>query len=121
MDSGPVMTDLSSVFLNKMMALTQERQRTISNNLANANTPNYVRRDIQFEDQLSRLVAEKQIDQIRNFQSTQVEDVSETPRLDGNNVKVPNEMNRMMQNGLLYSLLAKSFTTRLNIMRSAIQ
>ena len=42
-------------------------------------------------------------------------------RLDGNNVEVPTEMGEMMQNGLTYQLLVKTFNTRTSILRMAMQ
>jgi flagellar basal body rod protein FlgB len=41
-----------------------------------------------------------------------IEDRSNTPRLDGNNVKAPLEMNAMMQSNIYFNLLNKAMNTK---------
>ena len=92
--------------ISRLMELANQRQAVIANNMANANTPGYVRMDLDFEEELARVMNH---DPSRNPESVRpelVEDLSQPPRRDGNNVVVPLELNRMMQNGLLYSLRA---------------
>ena len=51
-----VMESLNSQFdlLGRLIDATEVRHRAISNNLANVNTPNYRRMDVEFEEQLTR-------------------------------------------------------------------
>lgn len=50
------MTSLNSQFdlLGRLVEATEVRQRAISNNIANVNTPNYRRIDVEFEEQLAK-------------------------------------------------------------------
>ncbi len=115
-----ILSDFNSTAISKMMALTHDRQRVIANNIANTNTPGYIRRDYQFEDELARILKAKDADEVKNLKGLVVRDLSDEPRLDGNNVKSAKEMNLMMQNGIFYNLLSKAYNTRLNILRTAI-
>lgn len=119
---GPAMGMEGLQLAAKLMDLTQERQRVISNNIANASTPSYIRKDLEFTAELARALENGgEVADLHGIRGTLEEDLSDTPRMDGNNVVLPKEMNAMMQNGLYYKLLARSFTTRLNILRSAIK
>lgn len=112
--------DESSVLNNKMMELSMENQRVIANNLANADTPGYVRFKLDYQKKLAGALESGDSKSLEDVKGKLVKDESGTMRLDGNNVTVANEMTEMMQNSVLYSLLAKSFTTRINILKSAI-
>ena len=56
MQDAIILGDRQSHLLSKMMELSQERQQAISHNLANANTPGYIRQDVDFSRQLADLV-----------------------------------------------------------------
>jgi len=119
---SPIMMDENARLVNKLMELTLERQRVIANNIANANTPGYIRRDLRFTKAIARAIessgADKELAAVRGVL---VQDRSAAARIDGNNVGLPNEMNEMMQNGIFYRLLAKSFNIKMNIMRNALK
>lgn len=110
----------SSVLMSKMMQMSIEKQRVIANNISNANTPGYIRKVFSFEKQLANLVKNNDLDGIRKLEGDVVQDFTDTPRIDGNNVKVPKEINQMIQNSVFYSLMTKSFATKMNMIKSAI-
>jgi flagellar basal-body rod protein FlgB len=112
--------DEASVINNKLMELAQERQKVIANNMANAETPNYVRLDLDFQKKLKQLLADGELEQLQDYSGELVKDDKNPKRLDGNNVVLPQEMNDMMQNGVYFNLLAKAFSTRMSILKSAI-
>ena len=116
-----VIGDNTAVLVSRLMTLTQERQQVISQNIANANTPGYTRLDLDFKDALARMARAGEMDRIRSFEGSLVEDPSNPARLDGNNVVIPHEMNAMMQNGIFHNLLGKVFTSRLGILKRAIE
>lgn len=121
MNEGAIMSDFDSAVLSKLMQFSHERQRIISNNMANASTPGYIRRDIDFEKHLARAIESDNINDLENVKGQVFLDFTDEPRVDGNNVQATREMNEMMQNGLLYNLLAKSFSTRVEILRTAMR
>ncbi len=103
------------VATTKALDASALRQQVIANNLANVNTPGFKRQDVQFEDQLSRALAQKSnpcapassvaIDKIRPCVVT-VNSTSE--RADGNNVDMEMENVNMADNTLRFDALAQS-------------
>ena len=116
----PVMNDDTSMLVHKMLQLSQERQSVIANNISNASTPNYIRRELDFEGKLADAVKGGDIDGVMDVRGSIVQDRDRPSRHDGNNISLPSEMNEMMQNSLLHQLLSRAYTTRLNILKSAI-
>jgi len=109
-----------SVLNNKLMELAQERQKVIANNMANSDTPGYVRHELEFQGRLKQIMSDGNTDAIANLKPELVLDESGPMKDDGNNVSISNEMNEMMQNGVYFNLLAKAFSTRIGILKSAI-
>ena len=107
--------------LSKMMELSTSRQKVIANNLANANTPGYTRRELDFQDELSKLIKSGDFESVKQLDGKVVLDKAHTARNDGNNVQVSSEMNEMSQNGILFSLMQKALKTKMNILKSAIK
>lgn len=106
--------------MGKMMNLAQQRQQVIAHNLSNVNTPGYIRQDIDFHGQIQEILRNGSLQKSGAVKATVFEDTSNSPRLDGNNVQSPSEMNQMMQNGLLYELLNRAFSSRTSILRMAM-
>lgn len=107
--------------LSKMMELTTRKQQVIANNIANVNTPGYIRRDLSFEDEMKRIVDTADWGALRTFEGMVKMDESNTPKNDGNNVSITQEMNEMSQNGILYDLTQKAFKSRVGLIKSAIK
>ena len=91
------------------------RQQVIANNLANVNTPGFKRQDVQFEDQLSRALAQKS-NPCAPASSSAIDSVhpcvvtvnSTSERADGNNVDMEMENVNMAENTLRFDTLAQS-------------
>ena len=107
--------------LSKMMELSTSRQKVIAHNLANANTPGFVRRELDFEGELKRILNEGDIKELQNLEGNVIQDKSGTFRNDGNNISVTTEMNEMSQNGIMFSLMQKAFKSKMGIIKSAIR
>lgn len=121
MQDAILLGDRQSHLLAKMMEVAQQRQQVITHNLANANTPGYIRQDLDFARELAALVKTGSAEDIAALRPQLVEDRSRPPsRLDGNNIEAAGEMGEMMQNGLQYDLMARAFSTRSSILRMAI-
>lgn len=103
----------------KMLDLTVQRQRLSAQNLANAETPGYVRKELAFEEQLAKAVRQG-AEALPGVQGEIVEDQESPFRLDGNNVTVAKELNEMSENAIMHSLLSRAYTSRLRIMKNAI-
>ncbi len=114
------MEAISSQFdlLGRLIRASEIRQRVISNNLANVNTPNYRRLDVNFEAQLAQEL------QGHGFSEAKPE-IFETPGLtskaDGNNVDVDREIGQLNKNAMLSQAYIQLLGNNLAQMRLAIE
>lgn len=116
-----IVYDDSNLITNKMLECSMQKQSVIANNLANLETPGYVRRILDFEKTLAAMVKSGNIKEISNLEPKVIHDPESGPgRLDGNNVSKTDELNEMMQNSILYGLLTKAYSTKMSILRAAI-
>jgi len=103
--------------LGRLVSATELRQRVISNNLANVNTPNYQRLDVEFETALAQELTGKS-------HSTATPQVVATPgltaRADGNNVDIDREIGQMNKNAMLQQTYLQLLGSHLEQMRLAI-
>lgn len=103
-------------FYKKALDGLNLRNTAIAQNLANANTPNYKRKIVVFEDQLKaaaekrrlsmKTTHEKHIDKRKvNFQPKVLEDKSLSNRIDGNNVNIDTEAAELAKNQIMYNAM----------------
>lgn len=112
MQSGP--TDL----MVRLLGACETRARVVSANIANSNTPGYVRQVVRFEELLS-----KQLQDGRDLADVrpELEPDLETPaRPDGNNVSLELELNSMRENRLLYEAYSSILRSHFSLLESAI-
>ncbi len=123
--------------LGKSVDLRTRNQNLISSNIANAETPGYIPKKLEFEQQLQSAVKKSSDrgvrsagspatthpahiplrggggERIAQVRGAVVETPAKTPGRDGNSVEMENEMSNMMQNQVLFNasvqLLAKKF------------
>jgi flagellar basal-body rod protein FlgB len=123
--------------LGKSVDLRTRNQNLISSNIANAETPGYIPKALEFEQQLQSAVKKTSNrpssstgtpstthpahipvkgstnSGISGVAGNIIETPAKTPGRDGNAVELENEMGRMMQNQVLFNasvqLLAKKF------------
>ena len=104
--------------LGRLITATDMRQRVISNNLANVNTPNFRRLDVDFETQLAQELS-------GNSHTTATPSVVETKgltaRADGNNVDVDREIGQLNKNAMLQQAYLQLLGSHLEQMRLAIE
>lgn len=107
---GDIMNMLGNTdLLTKALDASWLKGEMISNNIANADTPNYKRKDVAFEAYLQQaLDSNGKIDEdkLSNIKTTVYQDNSNLSyRLDGNNVDIDTEMGYLAQNQIQYSTL----------------
>ena len=110
--------DSTSLVLQKAMSGAAMRQSVLSSNLANANTPGYVRRDVDFSGQLRDAMADG-ID-VSSIEFSPKVDENAVLRADGNGVDVDVEGAALAQNELHYEALVSVSSARLDILRYAM-
>jgi flagellar basal-body rod protein FlgB len=111
--------DTTQLGLERAVAGAGMRQATLAGNIANANTPGYQRRDVDFHKTLSAAM---------DAGSGAVERVAFTPetvrggamRADGNSVDIDVESATMASNALEYEALVSVSRGRIDILESAM-
>jgi flagellar basal-body rod protein FlgB len=130
---GGLMTSSSNVnfsgadsYLQAAMSGLAARQRTIANNIANADTPNFKASEVRFEDALKSAISRGQssstTDQSslnRSVSRSSLLDATST-RADGNNVDIDREMEMLGEANLNYSALTQVMTSRIATLRNVI-
>lgn len=114
--------DPTNQLMNKMMELSMERQKVIASNVANAETPGYVRRELEFTKKLAEVIESGTVSDLKTVKGEMVKDLEGgTMQRNGNNVVLTDELNNMMQNSIFYNLLSKAFSTKMRILNNAIK
>lgn len=92
------------------------RQRTIAQNIANVNTPNYHAKVVSFEDALARSVADGS-----GLTSATTTDSSAPTRQDGNNVSLDSETLNNIETVLRYQFATRAVNMDFDATRSALR
>jgi len=118
--------DPTSAALAKTLDGTAARQHVLADNIANAETPNYTRKDISFESELNAALTvadppyDEQIAAIENIHPQPHTDLLTPRRLDGNNVEIEHEMATLADNNLRFDTSAQLLAMRIRLLRMAI-
>lgn len=106
------------------------RNQIISNNISNATTPGYKRKDLEFEDflreelagsessTLANTVAGMDLNHLNGVSYTDMTELSY--RLDGNNVDIDTENVELASNQIKYNALIESITHQFGLIKSAL-
>ena len=114
-------------YLRAAMSGLAARQRTIANNVANVDTPNFKASEVRFEDALKSAIGSgtpgSPPDQTSlNATASQTTLINNTTlRADGNNVDIDREMAMLSETNLTYSAITQIMSTRIGILRSVIK
>lgn len=126
---GPVLN-----VLQKGLDASSMRQKVLTNNVANIDTPNFKRSDVDFQAVLGAVLGEKSGDLSMKLTSPKhitgfadgsgsgiVTDQATSFRNDGNNVDVDREMSNVAENGLYYNSLTRAISSQLGLLRMVIK
>jgi flagellar basal-body rod protein FlgB len=107
------MLDPIATRLEHYMDLLSARQKLVASNIANADTPGYRTRDMDFAREFRSLVPGQRPDSV------------EVPGLevkhDGNNVSLDREARLLSENALRFNLASNLMKAEIRMVRSAIQ
>ena len=101
--------------INLMLDLIAQRQRALGSNLANVDTPNYVRKDINFQNYLGTMNSPLETKLSAMLGPSGVLEERENEKID-----VANELNAMQQNSILYSMATRRMTSIITEMKTVI-
>jgi len=107
--------DKSLKILEKIMDICSYRQKILASNIANADTPNYKAKDIDFQSELKKAIEKD------NNSYTIIESPTTMPNRDGNTVNVEVEMTKLTETLLLYSASTQLMSTRIRMLKNAVK
>lgn len=108
----------------KLLDATHLRHETLSNNLANVETPGFKRRDLpkNFSVELRRAVERKDFRRVQALLPRSQEDLQAKPvRMDGNTVQLDEELLAMNRNSLNYEFLTQMVSGSIKELNLAIK
>lgn len=114
--------------LQKFLDVQSRKAQVIAGNIANADTPGYTAKELQFEDYLREAVRQTDLPPTAanrpEFSDRPLlritEQTGRPARLDGNTVDVGREMSELAQTGNEFNFGAKMLQSRLRLLRAAI-
>lgn len=99
--------------IERYMDLLSARQKLVASNIANADTPGYRTRDLDFQAELESLIGD--------FGPRAVEVGGLPTRNDGNNVSLDRESRLLAENALRFSVASQLMRAQIRAVRAAIQ
>lgn len=122
--------DSVSAMLQKALDGTWQRQKAISNNIANQETPGYKAQSVTFENALAKEMRdyagmlpserERGVQEILDSKITIGSDFSTSERLDGNNVDIDSENIELAKTQIQYQYLIRNMTSMFSRIRYAV-
>jgi flagellar basal-body rod protein FlgB len=124
----------SITLLERSLDASSLRQKVLSNNIANIDTPNFKRSDVSFQQALQEAmsgetltgrmtddrhmqIGASKLDEVR---PTVFKEDSTSLRLDGNNVDVDSEMTNLAENQILYNAMTQQINAKFGLLKYAI-
>ncbi|MEO8659281.1 MAG: flagellar basal body protein [Bryobacteraceae bacterium] len=107
------MLDPIATRIEHYMDLLSQRQKLTASNIANAETPGYHTRDIDFQFEY--------MSQIEGQSPQTILPPGLTTRNDGNNVNLDREARMLSENAMRFSLASQMMRSQIRMVRSAIQ
>ena len=112
-----------------------ERQKVISGNIANINTPNYKTKDLVFENELQNVNKTKMLEMnktsSRHLGNINTTSINSKPNLvkvdgleeqnDGNNVNLDTQMSEMSKNKIIFDAIQASIKKDSRLLRSVVE
>jgi len=111
--------DTTQTALETAMRGQALREQALAENLANANTPGYQRRDVAFQDALAAALSGGR-GAVEAVRPTTTTDMGAPLRLDGSNVDVDKEAASLARTGLEHEALVTVVSARNAILRTAM-
>jgi flagellar basal-body rod protein FlgB len=107
------MLDNVGAGIEQFMNLVSARQKLVASNIANADTPGYQTKDIDFESELQS--------QLTGSKPNVIEVSGLKNKNDGNNVDMDREARLLAENALRFSVASQLAHSEISTLRTAIQ
>jgi flagellar basal-body rod protein FlgB len=99
--------------LERYLDLLSVRQKLVSSNIANADTPGYRTKDIDFHFEF--------MSQVADARPQVIEPEGLTVKNDGNNVSLDREARLLAENAMRFNFASSLLRSHIRVLRSAIQ
>lgn len=122
-----LLSDVSSQALTGALAGSAARHRALADNIANVDTPGFIRQDVEFEEALgiaverARRAPQRGSDLLALASFAPQPDRSSPARADGNNVDIDREMVAIAENALRFQSATEALAAKVRGLRSAIR
>jgi len=125
-------SNVSSLLFNQL-SFRGERQKVISSNIANINTPNYKTKDLVFDEEIKKVDKDLSLKTTNpmHIKTEPIENDNDNLRVvelkgleeqnDGNNVNIDREMSEMSKNKVIFDALQSSIKKDSALFRSVIE
>lgn len=107
------MVDKLAEGIERYMDLVALRQRLVSSNIANAETPNYRTKDVDFASEMQAM--------LDGDAPKVTEPAGLAAKSDGNNVSMEREMRLLSENAIRFQIASSLLKTEVRQIKSAIQ
>lgn len=107
------MMDGMTLSLERYMDLLVARQKLVASNIANADTPGYKTRDLDFQSEFKNALEAGGTPVVREVENLPVKN-------DGNNVSIDREARLLAENALRFKVASNLLRGELRMMRMAI-
>lgn len=117
-------------FIDGYLGYSDANSKTIANNIANVNTPDFKTQTTKFNSMLgsqmktslsatdeSHITTENKVSNLEYSTTTESEN---STRVDGNNVNQTEEMIKMMKNNYAHNMSVSAFNSEINLFKTAI-
>jgi flagellar basal-body rod protein FlgB len=114
------MPDKTMKLLEGMIDVAAYRQKVLTSNIANADTPGYKAKDISFQKELDKF---KGVTEFKsgNRSYDVYEPVTTLPNKDGNTVNIDIEMAKVAENKLIYSTATQLMSMKIRMLKDVLK
>ena len=126
--AGSIFERMGVHLMTRALNISSQRQRVIAGNVSNAMTPGYIRKEVNFEENLARAMGKSSMDGLTADQRHIP--IGDTRRgrnpvimndVNAPNVDIEKEMAASAENQLLYATVAKTLSGKFKSLRMVIR
>ena len=123
--SDSVVFDRTVQRMQDRLDLSAVRQKVVSGNLANINTPGYVSKSLSFDDVLRQSLEEKVLNMVRSneehIDTSDLHQAAASPELkETGPVDLESEMVKLSENNIEYQFMVTMLNKKLSLLKHAI-
>ena len=107
--------------LERYMSLLSTRQKLVASNIANADTPGYKTKDIDFRAEFAQQMQTQGCGSPETTEAQTIEPAGLPVKSDGNNVSLDRESRMLAENAMRFQVATSLAQAELHSIRSAIQ